>query len=203
MALVTTSEYKTWKGISESTYDARIALYIAQAESFADVWTGRKLERQTDLVEKLDGTGSPLLFLRNSPIASIASVKRVNLDGTKTTVASNTYRFNTDDDSRTSLCRISSVDYWCSTRNTTPVWDMGCLNWEVTYTAGYEAGSAPASLEGAIFALVDHLFDKTERDLGAGDLQSEALGSYNYSRAALADVSESVLMMLRSYRRLA
>lgn len=204
MALITADDYKTWKGISTSDYDARIAVYIDQVQAFADKYTGRTLERQAGIVEYVDGKGGMYLFLKNSPIETITSIAHVADDGTETTMPATTYDYATSEDSRSSVCRkgYSVADAcWGGQCQGRPMWQRGCRNWKVTYTAGYAAGSAPADLERALFRLIDALFDETERDVGVGDIQSEALGAYNYTLMSYVDRTESMRALLRPYKR--
>lgn len=199
MALITTANYKIWKGISSTSYDTRIAVYIAQAQSFADTYTGRVLEEQEDIVETMDGTGGPYLFLRNAPISSVSSV--VQLSGSsESTIPSSQYRFATNEDSRSSICRVSSADWSCPSKY--PTWQRGCLNWRVTYTAGYTVDSIPANLERVLYMLVDVIFDASIRDIGSGDVQSESLGSYSYTLANAVEKSERIRSLLGPYVRL-
>ena len=125
--------------------------------------------------------------MRSFPVSSIQSVKLKYLNGTTTSLYSNTYRLSEDG---CSLARIGDVwdratvyaDPWTSFDPTSPgpfpCWPLGTSNVLVSYTTGTDPYLG--RLKMAQFQMMDELRGSAGADLTK---QSERIGSYGYSRA--------------------
>lgn len=79
MALITTSDFKTYMSIAHSDDDSLIAAMIPREEADVAAEIGRDLESSTH-TETFDGhSGMKAIFLTQRPVASVTSVKE---DGT-------------------------------------------------------------------------------------------------------------------------
>ena len=91
MAIITTSEYKTYAGITASTWDTFIGVIIAAAQAMAETVTGRQFDSGTR-TERYDGPiDSNTIQLRSWPVASITSVKYYTGPTAYSTLSSSTY----------------------------------------------------------------------------------------------------------------
>lgn len=203
MAIITVALYKAWAGITDSSLDTQLALWVPQVEGVAEDYCNRKFSQAT-YTESLDGTGSQWLFLKNAPIGSITSIKEKDTSGTQTTLNASEYRFDPDNASRSSVCRLSSqTSYYRGETPDNPVWTRGCLNYEVVYQGGWAEGAAPASLNGALYRMIDFQRDdalrrKTGSIVGA---KSESLGAYSYTLMDVGERFDEVRQLLAAFRR--
>lgn len=195
MAIATTAEYKTYAGISVTTWDAQFDVIIPAVQKAIERVCGRVFDTAT-FTEYLDGLGSDVLQLSNPPIASITSIQILTVPGENpTAVDSGNYTFNTGGEE--GIVRLEPT----STRrfpydsfgmpNTAgpqygiyPCWPKGFRNIKVVYVGGYGSSPAsatmPADLKLALYRIVDVVFAQVRQDL---TLKSENLGSYSYTRA--------------------
>jgi hypothetical protein len=206
MAVISTAEYKAYSGITAATWDTLIGTLIANAQAQAERYCARSFDTAT-FTEMHNGGGTGFLLLKNAPITSITSVKHVATDGTKTTIESTRYKF----DAATGelylvprgLAKTTSYDglgvpfsNW--TRGSGFV--EGFQNYEVIYVGGY--ATAPSDLKQALFEMVDEMFRPIQ--MGTGDskqYQSESLGDYSYSRAAVGDYRSIWQARLQPFKR--
>lgn len=161
MPVITLSSYKTWAGISASTNDARLQLFIDAVEAWAPRFCGRTFVSAT-FTEDYSCTGTAVVILRNTPVTSITSVSWINSDGTTTTVDSSTYRYRGETGE---LWRIpsyyGSFEYDYSRIpiqyqvGAFPQWGTDNLGLRVVYVGGYT--SFPADLQQAYYETVDDM----------------------------------------------
>lgn len=188
MALITATEYKTWAGISGTDLDTWLTAVLPQAQDYAEAWCDRNFE-SAERTEYYDGHGTETIQLRSPPVTAVGSVSyRSGVSAgvaTFTAFDSGTYWF---DQTSGLLTRFSSFDVFPSTidRYERAVWPESVRGLKVVYTGGYGAGGGPAVPSGlklAMFRMIDFLRGQRGRD---GSMQSETMGSYSYTRAALA-----------------
>lgn len=178
MAICTAAEYKTWAGISGTDLDTWLAAVIAQAQDGAEEWCGRGFDSAAR-TEYYSGTGTTDMSLRTTPVTTLTSVSY--LSSVSAGVASftafdgGTYYFDGDSGL---LVRYSAFDAF---DDANPVWPDGTRNIKVVYTAGYS--TIPDGLKLAGFRLIDYLRDMRGK---SGGLQSESMGSYSYTLAAVS-----------------
>lgn len=194
MAVITVANYKTFKGISASTYDAILATIIAGAQSRAERFCGRLFDTAT-FTEKYSGNGSEILLLKNFPITSITSITERD----RGAYASTEYTFDADSGEvrllGTSEGRFPADEYGEVGANqfgVSPCFPVGFRNLTVVYVGAYGSGATavPADLTLAMLQFVDYLFAPV-KDGAIPDtsLKSETLGDYSYTRG---DASEQV-----------
>lgn len=196
MAIIAASDYKTWKGISATTWDAQLAVMVPAAQAMAERFCDRAFDYNAAYSETVDGTGSLYLFISNTPIASITSVTRILDDGSTETVDSSAYRKGHADTG--TVVRLGSGWGDCRSR-----WTEGVQNYTVVYAGGYGSPgpAVPADLKVALYQLIDQwLADSPGGGLGP-QFQSENLGDYSYTRFAASDEFAVVRAALMPYRR--
>jgi len=191
MPVITQADYKTWAGITGSDLDAWLALILPAAQSRAEEWCDREFDSKSR-TEFYDSFGAGSIQLRSTPVTAVESVSY--LSGTSSGVPSYTafdsssYWFDGDSGL---LSRFTAFDVFPSKldRDGTPVWPEGTRGIKVVYTGGYT--DAPDGLKLAMYSLVDNL--RAKRGKGAM-MQSESMGSYSYTRAALTSETTDQLM---------
>ena len=68
-AIVTTSEFKAWMGISGSDEDTIISLIVNQVTDFIESYCDRRIKaRSADISETFDGDGGRTYFVKHPPI---------------------------------------------------------------------------------------------------------------------------------------
>lgn len=124
-ALTTLARAKAFLGISNDAQDDRLIVIINQVTGFIERYTKRSLLRQTYTSEVYDGNGTPLLILKQFPVASVSSLQ---------------YR-NTDDRSSDDWTTIPTSDYFwfADGRIKLAVGSFKEVSqkYRVTYAAGY------------------------------------------------------------------
>lgn len=208
MAIITAAQYKTFKGISVTTYDAQLAVVIPAAQSDAERFCGRLFDTAT-YTETFSGDGSGFYLLKNAPITSITSLSYLtrNADGTETATALSvqSYRFDADTGE---LYLVPRGRAWgtfsdqlgapyVSGNFTSPSFSSNFGNYRVVYVGGYS--SMPADLQLAMYQYVDHLMALALASPGSpSNLTGETLGDYSYSRKADSESlgSSSILQRL-------
>lgn len=211
MALITAAEFKTWRGISASTYDAQLAVIIPAVQAAMERFCGRVNTGfdQASYTETLDGDDSPSLFLEATPIATspAASVTHIADDGTETVISTSDYRINTKTGevfrlgSRFSFSPFDEFGEPNLDRSFgySPRWSAGRQNWKITYTGGYS--TIPADLKMVTYDLVA----RTLGEATSGDAQravsSETLGAYSYTLLTSAEQFDYWAMALAAYRK--
>jgi len=191
MSLTSASEYKTYAGISGSTYDSRLATLVSAAEAFVARYCGRTFESAT-YTHTFDGSGNDTLQLRAWPVTSITSVTEIYIDGTTEAYDSDTYRF---DSASGVLSRVftgkgrwlgvpaSEFTRWGSTEyqrfGSGYVFPQGYQNIRVVYVGGY--ATIPDDLKLLVWKIVDVWFKGSGQD---HSMQSESIGDYSYTKGS-------------------
>ena len=205
MALISTSEYKAYAGISGTGDDTAIGVYVNIANAWIARMCGRTFESAT-YTEYYDGDGTDTLVLKNTPITSITSIKFRNADDTLDTALSSTlYRV----DLATGVIKLlGSTRVWGydDTSSGLPATELvyssrfteGHQNWQVVYVGGY--ATIPDDLKYAAYLTVDLLFNNRGQ---AGMFNAESIGQYSYQRASRDQGLASIMAVLGGFRRLA
>lgn len=210
MAILTYAEFIAVypsTGQSQATIEALIAIAQAQLER----WCGRSFESAT-YTQYDDGQNLPFVMLNNTPIASITSWAWIGDDGTETTIAASTYRF----DQATGKLGFIDQRYgrfggwyangWSSDG---PVSDFGFVNQvpdrfrnsKVVYVGGYS--TVPADIKQLVRDMVSTMIADGAGGAGPNDaVQSETLGSYSYTKASSAGALGVYEARASLYRRM-
>lgn len=205
MALITATEYKTARGISGSTWDARITPAILHAKAWTDRYCGREdmetggtsaFELDAAEVEVVDGTGSEWLFVKRTPLNSITSIVETYTDGSTATVTSTSYR--KAHANQGAIVLLPAMAGWESSPSRS-VWTEGVQNFTVTYSGGYT--TIPDDLKNAQYEIIDVLLAQAPGSPGGGAFQSENLGDYSYSRFTHDERFALVRAILQPFRR--
>lgn len=193
--LVSTSEYKAWRGISGSSQDTFIATILGWVSADVRRFCGRNLTNgfeSATRTETYSGSDDTTIQLREWPITSVTSVTQLWAGGSSEVLDSTTYRVDSD----TGL--LSRIDVWrnrfasvrtdgsmvSGTWKPEPHFAEGFFNFSVVYVGGYS--TIPGDIQQAVCRLADILYVGRGRDLS---LQSENLGQYSYT---LADASNAM-----------
>ena len=204
--LITTPEYKAWRGIASTDYDATIGVLIGAAQSYIETETGRTPggfeSANGPFTETLDGDGTQLVKVSNGPITSITSIKVGN--ESPTTLSADSYSFRDRTIVRLPRHRGSTIrqgDEWFNEDRAflhrSPAFPFGYDNIEVVYTAGYASGEIPDALKLVAYRVMDHLMDSRGRDY---EVSSEAIGGANVSMRNAQDLQARIRDLLRPWR---
>lgn len=186
MAIVSTAEYKVWRNISASTYDAIIAVMVAAAQTEAERWCNRTFDVNT-FTESYDGKASEILVLRSPPITSIAYLRITQPDGSYTTVDDDTYNFDAESGVvkyEPALAGRLLRDDWgeieASGWGASPMFPDGFRNIEAKYVGGYGGTyTMPADLKFAMYRYLDEIWNRSPfTGTVPGATQSIRLGDY-------------------------
>lgn len=211
MAVVTAAEYKVFKGISATTYDAQLAVIIPAAQKLAEDYCDVAFDSAT-FTEYLDGNDWTRICVKNPPIQSITSIASVFADGTSSTIDSTTYTydaesgvvgFNPSNEGFRTYDNWGEADSGTATTApwlSTPNFRKGFHNIKIIYVGGY--GTYPASLKYAMYMLVDAMLSQALQTPGsAGVYTSERLGDYSYTRGEVDGTSKLVETLFYQWRR--
>lgn len=190
MAIITTSEYKTYAGITATTWDTFLGVIIPAAQAMAESVTGRKFDSAT-FTERYEGPiDNNTIQLRSWPVTSITSVKFYTSPTEYTTLSSDNYTVDT----KTGILYMPGSGqsdtltyvYNAGFLNTpdigvSPSFQVGTFAYEVVYVAGYS--SYPADLQYAMYRLVDAMFAARRAD---PNMKAESIGAYSYTRGDTA-----------------
>lgn len=191
MAIITAANFKTYRGITVSTYDTLIQTLIDGAQAQVERWCDRAFDTGT-FTQTYNGEGSETIILRNTPITSITSITRIYPDGDTSVVDSDDYRceletgvvkFTNATRGRVLMDSYGEVDVY--NWGVAPQFTEGHQNVRVVYVGGY--GTMPKDLVSAMYMYVDSLYSETYAVGGSPTaFQSETLGDYSYTNAAPA-----------------
>lgn len=176
-SIITTSEYKTYAGITGSSYDTVLGELIDNAEAKVERYCDRTFAQAT-FTETIDGSGNELLQLRNYPVTDpVTSVEFRTGVSSWTTVDSTGYYLKA---TIGQLVQSSGVPVWSGgTLGIRAAWPEGHENVRVIYEGGYADGDMPDDLKFGLYKLVDWYF--AERRMNPA-LASEAIGQFSISR---------------------
>lgn len=175
--LTTLDNAKAWLNLTSAVSDEMLQRLITACSTFMQSWMNKTV-RLVDYVETRNGIGGTRLLLRNSPVASVASL---SIDGQAIAAraAPGGYGYTFDD--------ISVMVYGtCFT--------IGQQNVTIAYRAGY--ASVPADLEQACLDTIGDWFKYRDR-IGK---TSEAIEgqSISFTNASLPARAKDVMMQYRS-----
>lgn len=162
---------------ADTTFDALLTRLVTAASRQIDAYCGRGIA-QAAYVDALDGSGTPLLFPRESPLVALTAATRAGESVDLATVT-------------------IYPDYLRLTDGS--VWTSGARNIVVSYTAGfYDSGSAgpPADIEDACIQLVAFKFTRRGRE----GLDSERVAQ-QVDALEPTPLPASVTALLAPYRR--
>jgi len=189
-ALTTVANQKSYLGISVSTFDTLLEIFINGCSEWIENEISRVIiDSEEDIVElhdgDFDGTGRNKLFLKQYPINDLTSVEyKTGSLGTPTWVAFNANDYTTDDEAGIIYLNASLASITPDRQNI-----------RVTYQGGFV--TAPSDLELACLKLVAKEFDKRKSQ----GVVSEGVGGGNVSWNE--EVDPSVLKIIKKYRRFA
>jgi hypothetical protein len=201
LAIITTANYKTYKGISASTYDGQLDVIIPAAQSAVEQWCGRVFD-SASYTEKVNGNDWHRIVVKNAPITALTSITLIGPDGTSEVLDSSTYTFEAETGIigfQPASEGVLSVNEWGESDSdgwdVSPKFSDGFQNLSVVYTGGYSAGTMPAGLKLAMYQYVDVLMAQAVAGVGTGAFKSERLGDYNYERMT-GEESEALMVRL-------
>ena len=172
--LITTADYKDYKGIDHFKDDDKINSLVPSVSQLVKTYCGTSFVDyfSSGMTEKFDimDTGTQELFLTESPLVTVTSVKeREGIARAYTTLTNNTdYYVDAEHD------RIYRIDGDKSVKS----WATGFSAVEVIYTAGYS--STPQDLRLAIYDLITYYLKeeyKGRKSLAGASLQNETATS--------------------------
>lgn len=206
MAVITTAQFKTYAGITVTTWDTLLGVLIPACQAEVESYCNRLFDTAT-YTETFDGDNSGQLQLSNYPITSITSVSYVGPDGTTVAMPSTSYRY----EANTGLLTLVPVSYSKSTAYDTmgnplnewtygPRYNRGFQNYRVVYVGGYS--SMPADLQLAMYEYVASKFNPIKNGATADtNLLSESIGDYSYTRKDDTQLGDNVTRLFRTWRR--
>jgi hypothetical protein len=210
VAIVTAAQWKAYKGIVATTWDAQLAVIIPAAEALVEYYCNRIFYSAT-YTEYHDGDGSDTLVLRNGPVTSITSVKLVDPSGSVTVIytydassyiiqgRTNKLVLNNTYDARWAVEDVGGLT-WDSTRmGRYPCWPRGFQNVQVVYVGGYSV--MPTDLQLAMYQYIDMVLASATQNFGDSVYESERLGLYQYKNATAGERSERFRNLFAMYRR--
>lgn len=221
MAIVTTSSYKTWKGISGTTYDAQLDVMVAQAIDDFEQYTGRSTVASTTITEKHNGHYQPQIQLRTYPVTSLSSVTFTRPDGASLSVPTTSFAIDlangvlkfdpTSDYSSPGWYEGTGWSIWGDTNQNQSVWarvpvfPKGHQNISVVYVGGYT--TYPAGMQGAIYNYIDYIIGNTLVPVAQMGYKSKTLGNHTWATAdgptsKGESVDEVLQRLFFRYRRL-
>ena len=203
MALCTTAEFKTWRGVTGSDWDTAIGVLIASSQAEIERLCGRTAGgfESASFTEVFDGDGSQTLRVSNGPISSITSITVGNSD--PVTLSADSYTFKDRTISRIpfnnpgAFVNRSGWGDILPIASRSPCFDEGVQNVTVVYTGGY--ATVPDDLKQVCYEFVAHQLDSRGQDFGK---QAAAVGNTNYTYRSPADFKEYKLMLVSPWRSL-
>lgn len=218
MAITTASDYKTWAGISASTYDARLAVLIPYMQSRVENYCRRVFD-YASFTEKVDGTGTDCIYVANAPIKTLTSVTVVYDSTSSTALDTSLYTFSTDDTGRIWLYGGARQRLGMSDTGQTldPSWGyvnqfpVGRENITVVYAGGFGGVGAtypPALVAAFMELLAEALLTSTAAAGGTvagsaiGLLKSKTLGQASETYRDLDDLWSRSMQRFYPWRRL-
>lgn len=183
MALVTLTEYKTFKGITVTTYDGQISALLAAVEDAVKKWCNRDFEEATYEEQNkgvIDARGFFHFRVKNNPIDVVNSLK-IRYYGTQTDIDI--------DVSQLDLFKAEGRAVFAGIISNGIVIRSEYLNggffYTINYDGGYASGSVPESLKLAIILATsdnfNYFFGESLAAAGDMDVKSMSLGDYSIS----------------------
>lgn len=203
MALVTASEYKTYRGLSGvTTYDTLIASLITLATARLERLCGRTSggfeASNGPFTETFDGDGTPILRVSNGPISSITSVKVGSSSQTTLDASSYTIRGNQILLINGSASELvwDSVSSGLTGAHRGVCFPEGAGNVEVVYEGGYD--TVPGDLKLVVYEIMDHIWGTRGEDWSKA---SKAVGASNHTLRTEQEFVEHLNNLVRPWRQ--
>lgn len=201
-SIVTIAEYKSWRNLTGTAFDAQVDFLREIAEDIIETMAGCLFDAGT-YTEVYDGDGSQELITKHANLTSITSIKIGN--ATQTTLTSSTYghdgdrriyRLPFDDGTRYG---VDDLGFPVSPMgNPFPVFQAGNQNVELIYVAGFATASMPWGLKRAVFTMIDSLFDTRGNDLF--HVQNKTDSGVSVAMRTAAESTAAVVSAIRPYR---
>lgn len=189
MALITTSEYKAYAGISDTSFDSFLNVAIPAAQKIIERICGRPYGgfESASQTEFWDGSETRCYYVKCWPITAVTGVYEVDSDGTTTEIDSTSYVVSPD---TKAICRsgsrmvaigagLNDVDRAFAVNQTGiyPQFVEGCKNYKVVYTGGFT--TVPDDLKWACYRVVDDMVSNRRQPT---NIKSESIGDYSYTK---------------------
>lgn len=189
---MTATEFKALRNVTSTAYDAALTPTISYAQGLVEAYLGRRFDSATYTAERYDGTDSPHVFLRNTPVTAVSSVALVDAAGTVvSTLDSGSYTVRAADGRlslQPSYWSGVVVDEWDEPEGALTITDTpwprfraGHRNYAVTYTAGYTSQAMDPGLKGAFCEMVSFMLAANLQRIESGNFKAESLGDYSYT----------------------
>lgn len=187
-------EYRQNLGAVDANRDARINAMLRYVVAWAEKFCGRPLVATavTSVTEILDGMGTELIVVKNTPVVALTSVSTIDDAGTTTALTAGTYRI----ENATGVISMIGSDLTTyidasAAPNviTSPAFPRGHQNVQVVYTYGQTAyANIPDDIKYAVFK--------------AADRALAAVGVRDANYSSLTDESQAEFMrtLFRTYR---
>lgn len=189
--MIPIAELRAWVGATaDPTTDALLLQLEAHALAQVELTTGAYLGPEDDFVDRIIGDGTTELRLPRGPVTDVSYVEE---------------SWRTDAEP----VPVDVPDYAIRSplliRTGGGVWTRGA-EFEVEYTAGYDAADVPPLYRQAVLEIVKATYDAQAASLAAGEeFKKETFGDYSYERFAAAptasDASGSVKAILAQLPR--
>lgn len=167
--IISTTEYNVYAGIADTSFNTRLAVFIDLTQANLERATGRLFDEKDYIDEKHDGNDQSSIWLDNTPVTVVESVKLLATDGSTETLDASTYRFTETGE----LHRLSGLNHHSEhhdnigfglNRHRGAVWPEDVENVLVSYTGGYDSNKMPNDLKGLMYMLVDSVFDQVREN---------------------------------------
>ena len=207
MAIITTTEYKAYRGISDTAFDAVLAVLIPAVQERVEDYCSRKFD-SASYTENISGDGSQTLITKHWPITAITSITVVS--GSTSTILTAATDYKASEALAATIYRMpfngsigfGGISEWGDPIRggvISPRWVEGHENIEVQYTGGYTSGTMPASLKLTMYELVDEELDRRGDSWRAAAVGE---GAETKTMRAAPDIAQRWRDMLAPYRRL-
>jgi len=197
LGLAMLSEAKSYLKVDDKTDDFEIAELIQAATKEIKDAIGREFVSAT-YTHFVDGMDAKAIIVPETPIASITKVE-IDSGSSQSTISSDSYTFDADS---------GVIQFRGGESALKALWDTGqdvshqdarfpdgFRGIKVTYVGGYAA--VPADLKQECLTRIADLWHERGRDSG---MQSEGLGTYNYTRRTADEASASLARLAARYR---
>lgn len=188
-ALVTLDDTKTFLGITDNSKDAILTMMINMATDYIESQTGRRFVSSVNTYEKIDGTGTHQLRLKNFPIVTPPAVQlweNNTSDNTDSWSALDSNTFWVDAETGIITRTSAFLDFNEGEDEETlseVVFNRGKQKYRATYTSGY--ATVPYDLQFACMTMVGQLYNTK----GGSGIKSESLGDHSITYQDITEVT--------------
>lgn len=207
--VTTTAATKTYLGITDGAFDARIDQLLPIIDAMFERHTGRQIVPARNIEEKVNGRGSPYLYVSRVPIIQVTELKLVNpSDGS--VIQSYEPPGAANADAILGAAGKFTTGEWIEliqtggsaapeTSSRWPfVFPIGTHNVHVKYDSGYEVIPPPMQL--AAWLTINSMMRNRPNGM-----ESERIGDYSYKRStasegAKAGLSPEAVGLLAPYK---